>query len=204
MGINSAILGVLCAIWLLPVVGQRTAPREPVAGDRAAASLDDAEKLIQAQRFAEAEQELQIFAATQTKNPQFWFDLGFAQAHQENTAAAISSYQKAVQLAPSWFEANLNLGLVLAQSGNSTSAVPVLRHALELKPLTGGKQALSKAWEALADVLAPGDPRGAADAYDKAADLNPEKTDALLKAGRMLQKAGDFAAAEQHFRSAAM
>ena len=204
MGINSPILATLVAVWLIPMTVQLPVPGEPAASTRTAASLDDAEKLMQTQRFAEAEKKLQILAAEQAKNPQFWFDLGFAQSHQKKTAEAISSYRKAVRLAPTWFEANLNLGLALAQSGDSAGAVPVLHHAVELKPVNGGKQALSKAWEALADVLAQSDPRGAAGAYDKAADMNPETTDSSLKAGRMLQKAGDLAAAEQHFRSAAI
>ena len=52
-----------------------------------------------------------------------------------------------------WFEANLNLGLALAKSSNFAQAAPVLRNAVQLKPTTGGEQALSKAWFALGQVL---------------------------------------------------
>ena len=116
MGINSPILATLVAVWLISMTVQLPVPGEPAVSTRTAASLDDAEKLMQTQRFAEAEKKLQILAAEQAKNPQFWFDLGFAQSHQKKTAEAISSYRKAVRLAPTWFEANLDLGLALAQS----------------------------------------------------------------------------------------
>src|SRR5579864_8701136 len=72
--------------------------------------LGEAEALIQKEQYAQAEEKLQSIMTAQVKNPQAWFDLGFAQSHQRKTQEAIASYQKAVELAPNWFEANLNLG----------------------------------------------------------------------------------------------
>jgi tetratricopeptide (TPR) repeat protein len=158
---------------------------------------------LQSGQFAEAEEKLHALVSSQAKNPQFWFDLGFAQSRQEKTIDAVASYREAAHLAPKWFEANLNLGLALAKSGDSDSAITALRHAVELNPTNGDKLALSKAWESLADVLQSSDPKAAAQAYDKAAELNPSAPELSLNAARMLQKAGDLTRAEQRYRTAA-
>lgn len=202
MGISKRIF-VLAALWLTPLWAQKPVRHSSAVQSPAPSVLEPAEKLLQTGHFAEAEEKLQTLASSQARNSQFWFDLGFAQSHQEKTKEAVASYQKAVQLAPKWFEANLNLGLAHAKSGDSTAAVSVLRHAVELKPTSGGKLALSKAWESLAEVLQSGDPRGAAQAYDKAAELNPSASELPLGAARMLQKSGDLTEAEQRYRSAA-
>ncbi len=203
MGISKRIFVLLAALWLAPAWGQKPARRSPPVQEPVRSALDAAEKLLQAGQYADAEEKLQALAGSQAKNPQFWFDLGFAQSHQDKTKEAVASYQKAKQLAPSWFEANLNLGLALAKAGDSTAAASVLRHTVELKPASGGKLALSKAWESLAEVLQSSDPKGAGQAYDKAAELNPSAPELSLNAARMLQRSGDLAGAEQRYRTAA-
>jgi tetratricopeptide (TPR) repeat protein len=158
---------------------------------------------LQKQQYSEAEEKLQAQAGAQGKNPQFWFDLGFAQSHQDKTADAVAAYRKAVELAPDWFEANLNLGVDLARSGNASAALPVLKHTVELKPASGGQQALARAWITLAQASEQSDPKGAAAAYDKAMELNPTDAALVARAGSLLQRAGDMAGAEQHYRKAA-
>jgi tetratricopeptide (TPR) repeat protein len=142
---------------------------------------------------------------TQAKNPQAWFDLGFAQSHQEKTKDAVASYQKAVDLAPDWFEANLNLGLDLTKAGNSAAAATVLKHAVALKPSSGGQKALARAWLGLGQALEEdeNDPKGAAAAYDKAAELDPSDLDVVVRSGTALQRAGDATGAELRYAKAA-
>jgi tetratricopeptide (TPR) repeat protein len=168
--------------------------------------LRDAEALLEAGQYAQAEEKLKALSESQAKNPQFWFDLGFAQSHQPKAGSeAIVSYRKAVELAPDWFEANLNLGIDLTRSGDSADAVPVLKHAVTLKPTSGGQRALGRAWFSLAQALEEGgtDLLGAATAYDKAADLTPGDTTATFRAGALLQRADDLAGAEEHFSKVA-
>ncbi len=81
--------------------------------------------------------------------------------------------------------------------------MPVLQHAVTLKPTTGGNKALSKAWQSLAQVLEKNDPRAAAAAYDKAVELDPSQTELTLDAGRVLQSANDLPGAEEHFKKSA-
>ncbi|HEY6307454.1 MAG TPA: tetratricopeptide repeat protein [Candidatus Angelobacter sp.] len=181
-------------------------PRAAAPPGQAADVLQDAEGLLQKQQYAQAEEKLQAQMTSQAKNPQFWFDLGFAQSHQQKTQDAIQAYRKAVELAPDWFEANLNLGVDLARSGDSSAAVPVLKHSVELKPRSGGEKALGNAWLSLAKALEEGrtDLMGAAAAYDKAAELNPGDAGLSVRAGGLLERAGDLDAAESHYTKAAL
>ncbi len=181
-------------------------PSTPAAQQRPADPLDEAESLLQKEQYAEAEEKLQALIKTQAKNPQAWFDLGFTQSHLGKTADAVASYQSAVDLAPDWFEANVNLGVDLARSGKRGEAVAVLKHAVELKPSTGGQQTIARAWLTLAQTMEEegGDPKGAAAAYDKAAELGLSADPSSgMRAGTLLEKAGDAAGAEQHYRQAA-
>jgi tetratricopeptide (TPR) repeat protein len=210
MGQASRILAMTLVGAALCLPAQtRPAPSRsstPSPQSRPADPLEEAESLLEKQQYAEAEEKLQTLIKTQARNPQAWFDLAFAQSHQGKTSEAVTSYQSAVELAPDWFEANLNLGVDLAQSGKRSAAIPILKHAVELKPSTGGPQAIARAWLTLAQTLDEegSDPKGAAAAYDKATDLGLS-TDSLMvvRAGSLLEKAGDPAGAEQHYRKAA-
>ncbi len=202
MAINSLFM----ALWFVaagtqPMMQSKPAPVQVPSS--AAGALDQAEALMQRQQFAQAEEKLQALTATQGKNAQLWFDLGFCQSRQGKTNEAAASYGKAVALAPNWFEANLNLGIALAKSGDRAGAVQALQHAVELKPVSGGQQAVSKAWESLAEVLEESDSKGAAAAYGKAAELDPGNSDLHLGAGRMLEQSGDLKGAEEHFLKSA-
>lgn len=207
MVITSSI-GVLWLALLPPPAGHYSGPAQrssaaAVQQPPAARTLADAEALLQQQQYAAAEEKLQALVAGHVKNPQMWFDLGFAQSHLNKPQDAATAYRKAVDLAPSWFEANLNLGIALAKSGNATAAIPVLKHAVELKPSSGGDQSLGRAWLSLADVEAETAPADAIAAYDRAAALSPKDSDIYVSAGSLLEKTGNLAGAEQRFQHAA-
>ena len=163
MGITKAIAAALLASLALPALAQtrpvHKSPPAATADDHAADALKDAESLLQKQQYSQAEEKLQALIATQSKNPQAWFDLGFAQSHQGKTAEAIASYKKATQLDPKWFEAQQNLGLTLAKSGDLTAAATALKTAVTLKPTVGGQQALAAAWLSLAQVTEESQPQ---------------------------------------------
>ncbi|HET9365219.1 MAG TPA: tetratricopeptide repeat protein [Candidatus Angelobacter sp.] len=205
MGITSSI-GALWLALLCTVAGQQ--PTARVSSDQtqrssAAQELAEAEGLLQQQQYAAAAEKLQAVVARSASNPQAWFDLGFAQSHLNKSQDAAAAYKKAVELAPKWFEANLNLGIALAKSGDAADAVPVLKHTLELKPSSGGDQALGRAWLSLAQVEEQTSPADAIAAYDRAAALLPKDSDVLVSAGMVLEKTGDLAGAEQRFQRAA-
>jgi tetratricopeptide (TPR) repeat protein len=206
MGITSSI-GALWLALLCMVAGQQAAtkgaPSEQGQHASAAQNLADAEVLLQQQQYAAAAEKLEAIVTRTASNPQAWFDLGFAQSHLNKPQDAAAAYKKAVELAPAWFEANLNLGIALAKSGDAAAAVPVLKHAVELKPSSGGDQSLGRAWLSLAQVEEQTAPGEAIAAYDRAATLLPKDSDIYVSAGNLLEKTGDMPAAEQRFQRAA-
>jgi Flp pilus assembly protein TadD len=204
MGTSKAIPALVLGLATLTVQATQShdAP-QTTAQKKQANPLEEAERLLNQQQFAEAEEKLHGLTAMYGNSAQLWFDLGYAQSHQGKASEAVTSYRQAVELAPTWFEANLNLGVALAKSGDNAGAQTVLRHATELKPSVGGKTAVANAWESLAHVLEDSDFRQSAAAYDKAFELNPGAVLLQVNAGRMLEKAGDSGAAQQHFQKAA-
>ncbi|MFI5104238.1 MAG: tetratricopeptide repeat protein [Terriglobales bacterium] len=210
MGTSKLISAILlAALSGRPALNQTSAPKQkspPAATQtRPADNLQEAETLLQNQQYAQAEEKLLVAVTTAANNPQAWFDLGFAQSHLDKITAAIAAYRKAVELSPKWFEANLNLGVALARSGDTAGAVPVLKQTVELTPTTGGPQARGRAWLALAEALenAGNDSKGAAAAYDQALECKAGGPELLVRAGMLLEKAGDAGGAELHLRNAA-
>ena len=206
MGITKVIAVALLASLALPAEAQghppyKSRPQAATATneDRAADALKDAESLLQKQQFSQAEEKLQALIAAQAENPQAWFDLGFAQSRLGKTVEAISAYKKAAQLSPRWFEAQQNLGLALAKSGDLRAAAAALKTAVTLKPTIGGKQALAGAWLSLAQVTEDSQPQDSLAAYQKAAELDPASPEAQLGAARMAERSGNAAAAEQQY-----
>ncbi len=165
---------------------QKTRPSVPQQ-DQAADELKEAEDLLQKQHYQPAEEKLQALVLRQNSNPQVWFDLGFAQSRLGKTADSVVAYKKAAELSPKWFEAQQNLGLALAKSGDFSSATAVLKIAVTLKPTTGGQPALSRAWLSLAQVTEASHPQDAVAAYQKAVELDPTNSEAALGMSAQLQ-----------------
>src|SRR5712671_1872523 len=204
MGIIKIIATALLATLALPALAQtrpshKSRPQAATTDDRAADALKDAESLLQKQLYPQAEEKLQTIVTQQAENPQAWFDLGFAQSHQGKTTDAIAAYKKATQLDPKWFEAQQNLGLALAKSGDLAAAASALKIAVTLKPIVGGQQALAAAWISLAQVTEESAPQEALTAYQKAAELDPANSEAQFGAARMAERSGNAATAEQQY-----
>jgi len=203
MGIHKAIAITVLASCAMLAAAQTRPPQKahPQAAteDRAADALKQAESLLQKQQYPEAEEKLQAIVTQQSENPQAWFDLGFAQSHQGKSAEAIVSYKKATQLSPKWFEAQQNLGLALAKSGDRPAAASALKTAVTLKPTIGGQQALAAAWLSLAQVTEDSQPQDSLAAYQKAAELDPANDEAQLGMAHMAERSGNAATAEQQY-----
>lgn len=202
MGLSRFIATALLATLALPALAQTHPPRKSqtqASDDRTADALKDAESLLQKQQYPQAEAKLQALVISQADNPQAWFDLAFAQSHQSKTADAITSYKKTTQLDPKWFEAQQNLGLALAQSGDLTAAAAALKIAVTLKPTVGGQPALVGAWLSLAQVTEASQPQESLAAYQKAAELDPSNSEVQFGLARMAELSGNSAAAEQQY-----
>lgn len=203
MVISKPIPALLLAWTAVLTAGQvHSAPHQrptPSTQERAADDLKDAEDLLQKQQYQQAEEKLQALVSKQNDNPQAWFDLGFAQGRLGQTADSITSYRKAAELSPKWFEAQQNLGLALAKSGDLAGAAAALKVAVTLKPTAGGQQALSRAWLSLAQVTEETQPQEALAAYQKSLELDPSNSEAQFGVAKLTQRAGNSAAAEQEY-----
>ncbi|HET9837236.1 MAG TPA: tetratricopeptide repeat protein [Candidatus Angelobacter sp.] len=166
----SKLIPALVLAWMtvVSVAAQtRSAPRPHPATpeERAAGDLKGAEDLLQKQQYPQAEEKLLALAPSQNDNPQFWFDLGFVESQLGKFPEAIKAYKKATELNPKWFQAQQNLGAVMAKSGDFRGAAAVFKIAVTLKPDYGDdkagindNKALSLSWMSLAFATAEFDP----------------------------------------------
>jgi|TARA_B100001741_G_scaffold58133_1_gene45546 tetratricopeptide (TPR) repeat protein len=67
------------------------------------------------------------------KNPSAYFDLGNARVMQTEFRAALSAFEKASSLKPTFWEALNNQGIVLFEMGNTREAIQRWRHVLTIE-----------------------------------------------------------------------
>jgi tetratricopeptide (TPR) repeat protein len=163
--------------------------------------LTQAESDIEKRDFASAEPLLKKVVAADPNNYQAWFDLGFVYNALGNAEESIAAYRKSVAVKPDVFESNLNLGLMLAKTGQP-DAEQFLRAATTLKPTANVDEGHARAWLSLAHVLEKSKPDEAIEAYKQAAALEPKDPEPHLSAGLLLEKENHFADAEQEYKQA--
>ena len=163
--------------------------------------LTEAEAAIEKKDYATAEPLLKKVVAADPVNYQAWFDLGFVYNGLGNTQESIAAYRKSVAAKPDVFESNLNLGLMLAKTGQP-DAEQFLRAATKLKPTANQDEGRTRAWVSLAHVVESSKPEEAIQAYKQAATLDPKDPEPHLSAGPLLEKENRFADAEQEYKEA--
>jgi tetratricopeptide (TPR) repeat protein len=73
-----------------------------------------------------------------SKTPEQWFDVALAcEARVELLCQAVEGYRHAIELAPEWIEAHINLGVVLYQMGQTDEARAAFQSAVQLDPSNG-------------------------------------------------------------------
>ena len=165
------------------------------------AELTQAESAIEKHDYAAAEPLLKKVIASDPNNFQAWFDLGFVYNGLGNAQESIAAYRKSVAAKPDVFESNLNLGLMLAKTGQP-DAEQFLRAATTLKPTANIDEGHARAWLSLAHVIESNKPDEAIAAYKQAAALQPKDPEPHLSAGLLLEKENRFADAEQEYKQA--
>src|ERR1700733_1754012 len=163
--------------------------------------LTQAEAAIEKHNYASAEPLLKKVVVADPNNFQAWFDLGFVYNALGNAPDSIAAYRKSVAVKPDVFESNLNLGLLLAKTGQP-DAEQFLRAATTLNPTANGDEGHARAWLSLAHVLENNKPDEAFEAYKQAASLDPKDPEPHLSAGLLLKKENRFADAEQEYKQA--
>jgi len=160
-----------------------------------------AEAAMERKDYAAAQQALEEAVQHEPSNYRAWFDLGFVLNALGRTPEAITAYRKSVAAQPGTFESNLNLGLLLARSGDP-EAEKYLRAATGLKPAARPEEGLARAWLSLGHVLEKSDPRAALEAFHRAAELQPKDAEPHLSAGMVAERLSDTAAAEREYQAA--
>jgi len=163
--------------------------------------LTQAETAIEKKDYPTAQALLKKVVAAGPNNYQAWFDLGFVENAMDNPQESIAAYRKSVAAKPDVFESNLNLGLMLAKTGQP-DAEQFLRAATTLTPTSNREQGQARAWLSLGHILESSKPEEATEAYLRAAALNPKDPEAHLSAGLLLEKQNRFADAEQQYKQA--
>jgi len=163
--------------------------------------LTQAESAIEKHDYASAELLLRKVVVADPGNFQAWFDLGFVYNGLGNAPESVAAYRKSVAAKPDVFESNLNLGLMLAKTGQP-DAEQFLRAATMLRPTASVDEGRARAWLSLAHVLETSKPDEAIEAYKQAAALEPQSPEPHLSAGVLLEKENHFADAEQQYKQA--
>jgi len=174
----------------------RVAEASPVSPE-----LVQAEDAIEKKDYAAAEPLLLKVVGADAANYQAWFDLGFVYNALGKNEDSINAYRKSVAAKPDVFESNLNLGLILAKTGQP-EAEQFLRAATSLKPTADGDEGHARAWLSLAHVLENSKPEEAIAAYRQAAAFAPKDIEPHLSAGQLFEKQNHFADAVQEYKQA--
>lgn len=166
----------------------KTVRRHPAQqSDPDSAKLTEAENDLARQNYAAAEPILKQVVADHPADYAAWYDLGFLYHATGQHADAIAAYQKSVQAKPDVFESNLNLGLELADSGQS-DAEGYLRAATQMKPTSDPEHGHMRAWMALGTFLQQSKPDAALEAFHQASLADPKNPEPHLIAGSLLEK----------------
>jgi tetratricopeptide (TPR) repeat protein len=134
-------------------------------------------------------------AADGTASAADWYERGI-ELEQEEPAAAMAAYRRALAQAPGLADAHLNLGRLLHEAGDPAGAEDHYRMALAQEP--GDALARFNLGVALQDQLRLGE---AAAAYLEALVHDPGLADAHFNLSGVYEQLGDQAAAFRHLRT---
>lgn len=174
---------------------------EPTASDKSNL-LDQAEALLAKGNNSEA---LPLLQQATTKDPrsyQAWYDLGYCQQALDHSTEALAAYKKSVEINPKIFETNLNLGLLLANSGERDQAISYLHAATQLQPASHPERSKEHAWIALGKLQLATNPADAEQAFSEAAKLVPVDPEPHLLLGELYENSGKLESASAHYHKA--
>ena len=176
------------------------APNSPE--NLAANEAYQAEAALDKKDFATAEKLLQQAVNHDPKSYRVWFDFGMLYSQTDRASDAVTAYKKAIAADPKLFEANFNLGVLLARAGDP-AAETYLRAATQLAPTSGKREDSAwRAWMTLGQFLRTAKPKEAVDAFQHASALKPNDALPHVSAGQAAEKAGDLETAANEYEAA--
>ncbi len=141
----------------------------------------------------------QLLKQVQAHDPQLYvvsFMLGEAALRQQKWAEAIPHLEHALQLNPGFDQAMTALARALHEQHRDADARALLQKALAANPRN------FRAWYELGWVETRDDPQQAADAFQKAVDIQPNFAPAIRDLGLIEMRAGNYASAAQTLQRA--
>jgi Flp pilus assembly protein TadD len=165
--------------------------------------VEQAEAALQKGDYAAAQPLLENAVQAKPDDYRAWFDLGYVYKATDQTDKAIEAYRKSVTAKPDVFESNLNLGILLAKTGNYAEAAKSLKAATQLTPTAHVEEGRARAWQSLGIVLEKSDPQQAVQAFAEAAKLEPNNPEPHLSAGQVLEGQNQLTEAAKEFHAAA-
>jgi tetratricopeptide (TPR) repeat protein len=209
MGVNPKLSNLqagamVCAmLWAACAWGQTVRHhQQKQETDPSAAQIAQAEAAIEKQDYAAAEKLLLPVVASNPKNALAWYDLGYVYKATKRPTLAIDAYRKSVAATPDLYEANLGLGLMLAEHGNSAEATTTLKTALKQMPQVAPASQKASAWMALGHLQEQSSPNDAASSFRKAAELLPKESGPRVAAARAFTITNDVPGAEREYKEA--
>jgi len=206
---NKAPFGAVLFIAVsLAAIGQEThttvrhRPGAEQTSSAASVLLDKAEALLAKGDYSAAQTLLQQATVEDPKSYQAWYDLGYCEQALDHNAEALAAYKKSLEINSKIFETNLNLGLLLANSGERDQAINYIRAATQLQPGSRPEQSKEHAWLALGKLQLPTNPAAAEQAFAEAVKLAPADPESHLSLGELYESSGKFEAAKAQYRQA--
>jgi protein O-mannosyl-transferase len=136
----------------------------------------------------------QTLACTES-NYRAHYNLGVTLAGLGRINAAVSHYQKALEIKPDFADAHNNLGVVLMEHGEIDAAIAHYRKALAIRPND------AKTYDNLGNALVGcGQVAAAVAHYRKALEINPDSAEAHYNLGLALAECGQVDEAIAHFQ----
>ena len=170
------------------------------AVNAAANELASAEEKIAKKDFDGARAVLEPYLAKHPTDARALFDLGYVEDASDNPDQAAAAYRKAIEANPKQFEAQLAMGLLLAQEGKTEQALPFIEAATVLEPAPPNPDSKARAWRALAQLLRTSDPTRAKYALLEALKISTETTEDTLLTAEIAEASDDDETAEAAYK----
>jgi len=177
-------------------------PASEQAPTAASALLDQAEALLAKGDYSGAQPLLEQATIKDPRSYQAWYDLGYCEQALNHDAEALTEYKKSLEINSKIFETNLNMGLLLANSGDRDQAITYLLAATQLQPASHAEQSKEHAWLALGKLQLTAKPTEAEHALTEAGKLTPADPEPHLILGGLYENSGNLEAARIQYQQA--
>ena len=180
----------------------RHRPNAESAVSPASPLLDRGEALLAKGDYSGAEPVLKEATQKDAQSYQAWYDLGYAEQELNHPSEATAAYRKSIEINPKVFESNLDLGLMLASSGQREEALKYLKTATTLQPSANPERGKEHVWLAIGKLELNTDPDAAGRALTEATRLAPDDGEPHLLLAELYESSNKLGLAKEQYEQA--